>query len=249
MNPRPRFRIIMQHLTAASAALASLPSSGSLGTLGALTVHGTAGAPACADESGIDEKLRQAEQRARRSYGELYGLPVFIRIIKEDLELELWCCREGRWSIAKTYPIAGMSGELGPKTQEGDCQAPEGFYRVAPRALNPRSSYHLSFNIGYPNRYDRQLGRTGSLIMIHGKDCSIGCFAMTDPGIEEIYSMVAAALRNGQEGVRVQVYPFRMTDERMQQESDHPHFAFWERLKKGWDYTEQKRAPYPNQDE
>lgn len=78
----------------------------------------------------------------------------------------------------KRYPIAAWS--TGLKMKEGDRQTPEGFYEVEPSGLNPRSNYHLSFNIGYPNAYDRSLNRTGSFIMVHGRDVSIGCLAMTD---------------------------------------------------------------------
>ena len=176
------------------------------------------------------------------------GEPVFLRIIKEDFELELWVCHDGKWLIFKKYPIAAMSGLLGPKEREGDMQAPEGFYRVTRSALNPRSNYYLSFNIGYPNKYDLSLGRTGSFIMVHGSNVSIGCFAMTDKGISEIYTMVAEALRAGQAYVPVQVYPFRMLPERMAKEQENAHFEFWQHLLPGWAYTEQFSAPYPDSD-
>lgn len=187
-------------------------------------------------------------KRATAAQMEHWGKPVFIRIIKEDYELELWL-REGEsWRLFKVYPIAGMSGELGPKTREGDCQAPEGFYRVVKSALNPHSSYYLSFNIGYPNRYDRSLGRTGSHIMVHGSNVSIGCFAMTNAGISEIYTLVAEALRAGQPYVPVQVYPFRMTPERMDAEADADHADFWQHLLPGWEHTESHHEPYPDSD-
>lgn len=196
------------------------------------------------DADSAANKQTRARLRARARFGSHYAKPVFIRIIKEEFKLELWGRDGNTWTKLKTYDIAGMSGELGPKTREGDCQAPEGFYGTTLRDLNPHSSYHLSFNIGYPNAYDRKLGRTGSLIMIHGSDCSIGCFAMTDPGIEEIYGMVEAALRKGQARVPVQIYPFAMTKERMEAEKDSPHYSFWLRLRPGWEHTEQQHAPY-----
>lgn len=178
-----------------------------------------------------------------------FGKPVFIRIIKEDWELELWVQEpDASWQRLKVYEIAAMSGELGPKTREGDEQAPEGFYRVLPSAMNPRSSYHLSFNIGYPNNYDKSLGRTGSYIMVHGSDVSIGCFAMTDPVIEEIYTLVNEAFLAGTKSVPVQVYPFRMTPERMQQEAQNKHYSFWLHLLPGWQFTEKNNAPYVDSD-
>ena len=196
-----------------------------------------------------EQRVVTARRNAEPELGEHFGKPVFIRIIKEDYEFELWVQEADKnWHCIKTYEIAGMSGDLGPKTKEGDEQAPEGFYRVVPSAMNPRSSYHLSFNIGYPNSYDRSLGRTGSYIMVYGSDVSIGCFAMTDPIIEEIYTLVNEAFKAGVTNVPVQVYPFRMTDERMAEEAQNKHYEFWQHLLPGWQYTEQHAAPYPDND-
>lgn len=168
----------------------------------------------------LDEVRGRVEgglKRAMEEAGLRYGAPVFVRVLKEEGELELWVeAKEGeRWKLFRKWRIAGMSGKLGPKLKEGDLQAPEGFYEVGKKQLNPMSRFHLSFNVGYPNAYDRYHGRTGSLIMVHGSNVSIGCFAMTDPVIEEIYLLVEAALKGGQEAVKVQIFPFRMTPEKM----------------------------------
>ncbi len=173
------------------------------------------------------------------------GSPVFIRIIKEDKILELWAKPDGveAYTLIKRYPIAAMSGELGPKQKKGDRQAPEGFYEAGKDALNPNSNYHLSFNIGYPNAYDKALARTGSLIMIHGSDVSIGCFAITDPGIEEVYTMVAEALEHGQKKVPVQIYPFVPTPARIAEAGDSPFIDFWKIMQTAWDYTEKNKLP------
>ncbi len=165
------------------------------------------------------------------------GQPAFIRIFKESREFELWLQSSEGWQLFRNYPIAVFSGTLGPKTREGDMQAPEGFYSVTKSLLNPASSYHLSFNIGYPNAYDLAHQRTGSLIMVHGNKVSIGCFAMTDPLIEEIYLIVEAALNNTST-VPVHVFPFRMTDERLQEESSSPHLDFWQNLRPAHDLFE-----------
>ncbi len=183
-----------------------------------------------------DNRDVTAYQNTKAQLGEHLGRAVFIRIIKEELKLELWTQDESQaWNCMKTYPILAMSGELGPKTMEGDKQAPEGFYEVRAGQLNPKSRFHLAFNIGYPNTYDESLGRTGSFIMVHGSHYSIGCFAMGDEAIEEIYTMVAQALKQGQPFVPVQIYPFEMSDERMEREKAHPAFEFWCYLKRGWD--------------
>ncbi|HBJ86661.1 MAG TPA: 2-dehydro-3-deoxyphosphooctonate aldolase [Verrucomicrobiales bacterium] len=168
------------------------------------------------------------------------GQPAFIRIFKESRELELWLKNSTGWQLFRTYPIATFSGTLGPKTREGDMQAPEGFYSVTSKQLNPASSYHLSFNIGYPNAYDLAHQRTGSLIMVHGDTVSIGCFAMTDPLIEEIYLVVEAALKN-MSTVPVHCFPFRMTGERLQKEQASPHLDFWQNLRPAHDLFEKER--------
>ena len=195
------------------------------------------------------DRVLDARNNVQSEFAEHFGKPVFIRIIKEDWELELWVQEADKsWHPLKIYHIFGMSGELGPKTAEGDEQAPEGFYRVYPHSMNPRSKFHLSFNIGYPNAYDRKLGRTGSFIMVHGDILSIGCFAMTDARIEEIYTMVNEAFKAGTQCVPVQVYPFRMTDERMLKEQESEHFDFWQHLLPGWQHTETSCSPYPDSD-
>jgi len=177
--------------------------------------------------------------------GAKVGDPVFLRAVKEDSILELWVkpAKEKRYVLAKRYPIAAWSGKLGPKEKEGDGQTPEGFYEVLPSGLNPRSNYHLSFNIGYPNAYDRSLNRTGSFIMVHGRDVSIGCLAMTDPGIEEIYTMVEQALVHGQKSIPVQIYPFVPTPARLWKEKNSPYIPFWEDLAHAWDWTERTHTP------
>src|ERR1700761_5074606 len=98
--------------------------------------------------------------------------PILVRIYKKESELELWKqTSSGRFALLKTYPICRWSGQLGPKKTEGDRQVPEGFYTVGQSQLNPNSKYYLSFDVGYPNNFDRQLGRAGGDIMVHGS-CS-----------------------------------------------------------------------------
>ena len=214
-------------------------------------------APPSPDEwAGLDPGQRLADARGRLQpqldkelaiRGFKLGDAAFVRIFKETNELELWlrARSDGPFGLFRNYHIALYSGVLGPKLKEGDMQAPEGFYSVTKSQLNPASSYHLAFNIGYPNEYDRAHQRTGSLIMVHGSNVSIGCFAMTDPVIEEIYLVVEAALNHGQERVPVHVFPFRMTDERMANArmQNDVWLGFWETLKEGHDLFEAKKLP------
>ena len=171
------------------------------------------------------------------------GVPLFVRIFKQESDLELWAGTGEGYVLVKTYPICAWSGELGPKLKEGDRQSPEGFYRVALSALNPNSRFHLSFNLGFPNSYDRAHGRTGSYLMVHGNCVSIGCYAMTDPAIEEIYRLVEAALEAGQDEVPVHIFPFRMTRANMDAHAGSRWFAFWQNLKTGYDAFERDRRP------
>ena len=171
--------------------------------------------------------------------------PVFIRAFKEEKLLEFFIRNRtnGKFQLFRTYPIAAASGELGPKLAAGDRQVPEGFYVVPPAAMNPDSRFHLAFNIGYPNELDRANHRTGSAIMVHGDRKSIGCLAMTDEKIEEIYTLCAAAHAAGQSFFCVHLFPFRMTAERMEMAAKSFNFAFWQDLKEGHDLFEKERIP------
>jgi len=175
-----------------------------------------------------------------------YGTPAFIRIFKEESELEVWLQMSGSQQYAhyKTYPICNFSGLLGPKQQEGDKQAPEGFYKVGMTQMNPWSQHHLSFNLGFPNEYDRAWGRTGSALMVHGGCQSVGCYAMTDVQMEDIYLLSEVSIRNGH-NVPVHIFPFRMTMENMMQHRDSAWLEFWMNLKEGYDYFEITRVPPP----
>lgn len=189
--------------------------------------------------------VRPALERDLTAVGLEFGDPVFIRAFKEEDQLELFVRNRatGKFDLFRTYPIAAASGTLGPKLAEGDGQVPEGFYFVPPAAMKPDSQFHLSFNIGFPNEYDRAHKRTGTAIMVHGNRVSIGCLAMTDEKIEEIYTLCAAALDGGQPYFRVHIFPFRMTDERLQKAAGNPNEAFWNNLKQGYDLFEKNRVP------
>lgn len=171
------------------------------------------------------------------------GNPVYLRIFKQEAELEVWMRdpTSAQFSKLKTYPICSYSGGLGPKTREGDGQAPEGFYRIGRSQLNPGSSYHLSFNLGYPNAYEQSKGWTGNYLMVHGSCVSIGCYAMTNPGIEEIYALVQAALKSGQAAVPVHAFPFRYSQDNVQRHQSDPNWPFWAQLQPAYDAFEQSR--------
>jgi murein L,D-transpeptidase YafK len=165
--------------------------------------------------------------------------PILVRLFKQEAELEIWKQdRSGRFALLKTYPICRWSGDLGPKIREGDRQAPEGFYSISPAQMNPQSAYYLSFNTGYPNAFDKALGRTGSQLMVHGDCSSRGCYAMTDEQIAEIYSLGRESFFGGQKSFQLQAYPFKMTPINMAKHRNNPHMPFWKMIKEGYDHFE-----------
>ena len=172
------------------------------------------------------------------------GDPIVVRIFKQEAELEVWKRTEtGRYALLKSYPICSWSGELGPKKKEGDRQAPEGFYSITPGLMNPRSSYYLAFNMGYPNKFDRAHGRTGKHLMVHGSCSSRGCYAMENKQIEEIYAFARESFSAGQKTFQVQAFPFRMTPQNMARQTTSPNFDFWRTLKEGSDHFEVTGKP------
>ena len=187
-----------------------------------------------------ESRVRPGLERDLEQVGLRFGAPVFMRIFKRENLLELWMEEEGgRYALFRSYPICTYSGELGPKQREGDNQAPEGFYRVASGQLNPHSRFHLAFNLGYPNAYDRAHARTGNFLMVHGSCVSIGCYAMGDDGIEEIYTLAAAALRGGQTAFEVHAFPFRLERMDLEAQRNSPWFAFWSELEPAYARFEQ----------
>ena len=187
-------------------------------------------------------KIEVAEKKLK------WGTPVYMRIFKESNELELWMRgneKNGEYVLFRNYKICFWSGTLGPKLKQGDHQSPEGFYRVTVDRMNPNSRYHLSFNLGYPNAYDKENNRTGAYLMVHGDCVSIGCYAMGDKNIEEIYTLAAAAFKNGQKSFAVHCFPFRMIKARMTQDDvkESQWLPFWQDLEKGYQSFETHWRP------
>ncbi len=174
--------------------------------------------------------------------------PILVRIFKEELELEVWKQdTTGHFQILKVYPICRWSGDLGPKSHEGDRQAPEGFYKITPELMNPNSNYYLAINIGFPNSFDKANERDGTFLMIHGDCWSSGCYAMTDEQIGEIYSLARDSFVGGQPSFQIQAYPFRLTPVNLARHRTNPNMDFWKMLKIGNDHFEATRLE-PNVD-
>lgn len=194
---------------------------------------GTIPSSARSDRAYTDTKPKL--ERALEAKGLKLGSPVYLRITKEPAELTAYVqASDGTFKAFRSWPVCSVSGGLGPKLREGDGQAPEGFYKVTPEQMNPASSYHLSFNLGFPNAYDRANGRTGSFLMVHGACVSIGCFAMTDPVIDEIWTLMQAAFEGGQMSVDVHIFPFPMTPANLKAHEGDPNAEFWGELAPAW---------------
>jgi murein L,D-transpeptidase YafK len=206
------------------------------------------GLAACNDESYLPRNSRHyvpisnEMQGLMAEKGMRTHAPIMIRAFKKESELEVWkMASSGRYELLKTFPMCRWSGQLGPKVREGDRQVPEGFYAITPQAMNPNSNFYLSFNVGYPNEFDRSFGRTGSLIMVHGDCSSMGCFAMTDRQIADIYALTREAFAGGQRQIQLQSMPFRMTAENIAKFRNDAHMPFWRNLKQGNDHFEVTR--------
>jgi murein L,D-transpeptidase YafK len=159
---------------------------------------------------------------------------ILLRAFKAEKTLEVWIgpTAEGKLVLLASYPIAAASGVLGPKRNEGDRQVPEGIYEID--TFNPTSKFHLSMRVSYPNASDRirsDAVKPGGDIYIHGNRKSIGCLAMTDPVIEELYILCLDFAKHGKR-VKVHIFPARMTDAWMKDlTNDEPEITkLWREL-------------------
>lgn len=129
--------------------------------------------------------------------------------LKQEKRLEVYAAdAAGVLRFIRAYNVLAASGGLGPKLRYGDMQVPEGVYKV--ESLNPNSMFHLALRVSYPNKFDREQaareGRTelGGDIMIHGGNASIGCLAIGDEAIEELFVLV---VETGRSNVKIILSP------------------------------------------
>ncbi len=178
---------------------------------------------------------------------------IYIRSFKYDSQLEVWVRNSSNepFKLFKTYRVCAMAGALGPKRMQDDYQVPEGFYYV--NQFNPRSSYHLSLGINYPNESDKILSDSitpGGGIYIHGSCVTVGCIPIQDPQIEELYLLAANAKSEGQDFIPVHIFPVRFSNPKSMQyldkaiKADEESVTFTNSLKKVYDYFEEyKKLP------
>ncbi|HEX4385210.1 MAG TPA: hypothetical protein VH083_19760 [Myxococcales bacterium] len=200
-------------------------------------------------EPRVRAAFEQHEAAAKALFRER-GVPypprqILLRAFKRERELELWALADSGFVLVKTYPICASSGGPGPKRHEGDEQVPEGFYVIS--AFNPRSQFHLSLRVSYPNASDKILGRRplGGDVFVHGNCVTIGCLPITDPLIEELYVIAVASKDFGGAEIPLQSFPARMTDARTAAlaASQPAQAAFWRNLKEGYDWFERDHVP------
>ena len=191
-----------------------------------------------------NQPLQSGTVSALRAMGSSPEQAMVVRIFKEEKTLEVWKrTGDGQFRLFKSYEICAFSGVLGPKIKEGDRQSPEGFYTITPGLMNPRSNYYLAFNTGFPNKFDRSWGRTGSDLMVHGDCSSRGCYAMTDDGIAEIYALARETFKGGNPSFQLQLFPFRMTAAKLATHASDPNMPFWKDIKEGYDLFELNKTP------
>ncbi|MEE2644766.1 MAG: L,D-transpeptidase family protein [Myxococcota bacterium] len=192
-------------------------------------------------ESSAQARRRSAATRsdAMRGYLKAASLPwppaeLLLRAYKAEGELELWGSpRKGAQMVpVLTWKLCALSGTLGPKRREGDGQVPEGIYEIG--HLNPRSKYHLSMRVSYPNRSDRILGHPrepGSAIMIHGGCASVGCLAMGDERIEELWTLVETFRRaHRRRKIHLYIFPARAWERLLGYAPLKKYHALWHML-------------------
>ncbi len=172
---------------------------------------------------------------------------IFLRAFKREQVIEVWVKDAGNYHLLKEYAVCAASGDLGPKRRQGDSQVPEGFYYID--RFNPVSNFYLSLGLNYPNEADKILGSRGNLggdIFIHGNCVSIGCMAIQDAPIKELYLMAVEAKAAGQARIPVHVFPARMHTKgmkRLEREAagNSTLLALWQNLKAGFDIFETHR--------
>ncbi|WP_316813990.1 murein L,D-transpeptidase family protein [Pedobacter heparinus] len=193
--------------------------------------------------SAAYEEKWNSLQEALRSAGIGRPFKLYMAAYKAEGKLELWLKTNGQKThqLFRTYNFCAQSGILGPKVKEGDLQTPEGYYYL--NVFNPKSSFHLSLGISYPNQVDRFRSgkeKPGGEIYIHGNCVTVGCIPLTDDKIREVYVLAVEAKNAGQDQIPVHIFPFKMTAGNLNTylKQFPAHRAFWTNLQTGYAYFE-----------
>ena len=156
---------------------------------------------------------------------------LLLLALKKERILKCYARNKGKsnWDEIVKYDFCTFSGTLGPKRKEGDKQIPEGFYKID--RFNSKSRFHLSLGLDYPNQRDLKYtdqDKPGSDIFIHGGCRSVGCIAITDEKIEELYTLAKLT----DQVVEVIILPFDANENTLNQNIRlYPTIgAFWKQL-------------------
>lgn len=176
----------------------------------------------------------------------LNQLEILFVAFKEEQRLDVYLKSRGaaQFALWKSFPVCASSGELGPKSRQGDLQVPEGCYFID--RFNPASQFHLSLGLNYPNSADKKRSKASDLggdIFIHGKCVTIGCLPMTDAIMEQLYVLAVHAKNNGQSKIPVYIFPFEFSAKRLDRERKNLHYHFWKSLEPLYQKFRESRAP------
>ncbi len=194
-------------------------------------------------EEAFDTKWSHLEDLIKSKGFDAEKFRMFIRVFKEEQKTEIWISKnaKSKFELLKTYVVARSSGVLGPKRAEGDLQVPEGFYYID--RFNPLSNFYLSLGINYPNESDKILGKEkpGSDIFIHGSDVTVGCVPITDDKIKEVYALAVQARNCGQEKIEVHIFPFEMSEKKLEARKYDANYKFWKSIQPGYLHFENEK--------
>lgn len=197
-------------------------------------------------ENAYAEKQEKMVEFLSQKGIDMDQLELFLRAFKQEQVLEVWGKEKEHIRFKKLidYPFCTFSGKLGPKRKEGDLQIPEGIYKID--RFNPKSKFHLSLGLDYPNKSDRILGdksAPGSDIFIHGGCSSVGCIPITDDKIRALYFLANEAKKNGQGTIEVHIFPTEMTQTNLSElyQQWPQHQSFWANLVPIFEAFEEKK--------
>jgi murein L,D-transpeptidase YafK len=197
-----------------------------------------------------DDNLKHVQQLLTIKGIHSFEIDLYLRAFKEEGMLELWVKPkdEKQYKLITTYPFFQGISKLGPKERLGDHQVPEGVYSID--YLNPQSLFNISMCINYPNAADaiRNAKETdlGSAICIHGNEASVGCLAITDLRIPNVYILAAEATDKGQQKIPVHIFPARFKTGKLEEleeyyEGNTDFIDLWRSLEPLYTYFEKEQ--------
>ncbi len=200
--------------------------------------------PVTARTREIELRVRPRLARGLASAGARLGAPLYIRVLKEGGEVEVWAAgRDGAYIRFQTYRLCGAAQALGPRRRIGDQQAPEGFYLLTPGRMDASARAYLSLALNYPNGLDTARRWTGAPAAFAGRCAAAAGLGLTDPAVEELWALASAAFRAGQRAIPVHIFPFALTSRALRRPAPETLTRFWAELEPAWRLFEAERKP------